>query len=112
MTAIGQLRHRVDLEYATGASDDGGGMEQVWLPKATLWASIEPTSGREAVIAGRLSSEVTHTVTIRYRQDIKPADRFRLTQPDKPARTFEIGAIVNVNERNRWLRCFCEERDL
>jgi len=30
----------------------------------------------------------------------------------KDARVFHIVSVINVDERNRWLKCLCEERDL
>jgi head-tail adaptor len=30
----------------------------------------------------------------------------------KGARLFHIVTVINVEERNRWLKCLCEEREL
>ena len=115
MTGVGKMRHRLELQELGGIPDEGGGTIETWLPKALVWANIEPVDGREIVTAGRVSSAVTHTITLRHRTGVRPAQRFHLAAPansSEPPRIFEIAAVVNINERNRWLRCYCEERDL
>jgi head-tail adaptor len=46
-------------------------------------------------------------VTLRYRAGVQPDMRFR-----KGVRLFLIVTVVNSDERNRWLTCQCEEREL
>jgi head-tail adaptor len=48
-----------------------------------------------------------HLIALRYRPGVVPAMRFR-----KAARVFHILSVINVDERDRWLKCFCEEREL
>ena len=59
------------------------------------------------VEADRLAGSVSHEVALRYRPGIVPAMRFR-----KGARVFHIVSVIDVDERRRWLKCLCEERDL
>ena len=67
----------------------------------------QPSGGSEAVESGRLAGRVSHTVTFRYLAGVTPAMRFRLGP-----RVFHILAAIDEDERRRWLRCLCEERDL
>jgi head-tail adaptor len=46
-------------------------------------------------------------VSLRYRAGVVPAMRLR-----KGARIFQILAVIDVEERRRWLKCWCEEREL
>jgi SPP1 family predicted phage head-tail adaptor len=101
---VGALRHRIRLEQPTRLADGGGGAVVTWTPVADLWASIKPTSGREALVADQVAGRVSHEIHVRYRADIVPAMRFSLG-----TRTFEIIAAIDVEERRRQLRCLCRE---
>jgi len=103
----GALRHRLVLEEAQRVSDGAGGFTETWVTVATVWAAIEPSGGGEGVDSGRLAGRVSHTVSLRYRAEVIPAMRFR-----QGTRLFHILAAINEDERRRWLRCLCEERDL
>ena len=43
----GQLRHRVTIQQATETTDGFGGVTQAWATFATVWAAVEPLTGRE-----------------------------------------------------------------
>jgi SPP1 family predicted phage head-tail adaptor len=104
---VGSLRHRVSLESAATTADEGGGVIIVWEEIALLWVAIKPLSGREALTAGQFSSRLTHEISMRYRTLVLPEMRFR-----KGSRIFQIKAVMDVDEQRRWLRVFCEEREL
>jgi len=101
------LRHRLVLEELSRTSDDGGGFTESWVTVATLWCDLRPVGGAEGFESDRLAGRVSHEIALRYRPDVVPAMRFR-----KGARVFHIVSVINVDERNRWLKCLCEERDL
>ncbi len=107
VTPIGALRHRLQLETENRVDDGGGGVTQTWSPVATVWASIKPRSGQEVFAADRLSGRLTHEIRIRYRTGVTPVMRFR-----QGSRIFQILAVIDMDERRRWLRCLCEEREL
>lgn len=101
------LRHRVTLEALARAGDSGGGFVETWEEVAELAADIRPADGSETVEADRLAGSLTHQVVLRYRPGVVPAMRFR-----KGTRLFQILSVIDVDERRRWLKCFCEEREL
>jgi SPP1 family predicted phage head-tail adaptor len=101
------LRHRLALEELDRVSDGGGGFTETWVGAATLWCDLRPLAGSETVEADRLAGTVTHEVALRYRPGVVPAMRFR-----NGGRVFHIVSVINVDERDRWLKCLCEERDL
>ena len=101
------LRHRLRLEELQREGDEGGGFSETWVELAELSADLRPTGGSEGVEADRLAGRITHEVSLRYRAGVTPAMRFR-----KGARLFHILTVINVEERNRWLKCLCEEREL
>ena len=107
MTRAGALRHRVILESMTKVDDGGGGLDIIWEEVAPLWVAIKPKSGRERLGAGQYASRLTHEITLRYRTLALPEMRFR-----KGSRIFEIVAVINVDEKNQWLRALCQEREL
>lgn len=88
-------------------TDDGGGFAESWVTVAVLSADLRPIDGEERVEAGRLAGRITHEVVLRYRAGVVPAMRFT-----KGTRLFHILAVIDVEERQRWLKCLCEERDL
>ena len=101
------LRHRLALEELQRVEDEGGGFTETWVEVEELWADLRPTGGSESVEADRLAGRVSHEVSLRYRPGVQAAMRFR-----KGARLFHIVTVINVEERSRWLKCLCEEREL
>jgi SPP1 family predicted phage head-tail adaptor len=101
------MRHRLTLESASRAPDGGGGALETWATVAEVWAEITPTTGTEAVDADALTGRVSHEIVFRYRSGVAPVMRLR-----SGTRLFEIAAVIDVDERRRWLRCLCMERDL
>jgi SPP1 family predicted phage head-tail adaptor len=101
---IGKLRERVTLQSEQSVSDGGGGQVVAWTDVATVWAAIEPLTGRERRAAGRLESVLTHKVTIRHLAGVTAKMRVAAG-----ARVFNVRAVVNPAERDRWLELLCEE---
>jgi SPP1 family predicted phage head-tail adaptor len=103
----GALRHRIDIEAATRTGNGSGGAVEAWSSVAQVWASIDAQTGDERVRSEGISGQVSHRIHLRYRADLTPAHRFRFG-----ARVFDILAVLDVDERRRFLRCLCQERDL
>lgn len=81
--------------------------EQALNEVKTVWASVEPTRGREYQEAQRIRPELTYKITTRYHKDITP-DMFIKFRD----RYFEIVSIINVGERNEMLEIVCIEKIL
>lgn len=101
---IGKLRHRVTLESYEVMKDSIGAEKRTWRQMTTVWASIEPVSGRELIAIGMEKAEVTTKVTIRYRKNIGPNIRIRFRE-----RIFEVISTINPEERNILLSLMCKE---
>lgn len=101
---IGRLRKRVTLEARSASQGTAGQPAGTWAPVATVWASIEPLSGREMLAAEAAQSEVSHRVTLRYRAAITAAMRVNYG-----GRYFNIRAVRNINERDDVLILDCTE---
>ncbi|HWV83775.1 MAG TPA: phage head closure protein [Hyphomicrobiaceae bacterium] len=105
--AIGRLRHRLTLETASRTPDGGGGAVETWTAVAQVWGRIVPTGGTEIADADGIGGRLSHEITIRHRAGVTPAMRFI-----SGSRRFEIIAAIDIDERRRWLKCLCMERDL
>ena len=79
--------------------------EQVLTKIKTVWASVEPTRGREYQEAQRIRPELTYKVTMRYHSGITPDMFIRWGK-----RFFDIVSVINVRERNEMLEIICTER--
>jgi SPP1 family predicted phage head-tail adaptor len=102
MSAIGagQLKQRVRIQQPTVSKDMLGAPTKGWTDLATVWADIQPISGREARIADRVAAEVTHQITVRFRDaftDPKVVAQLRVLYR---SRIFAIQAALNEDEAN------------
>ena len=102
---IGKLRHRVTLQRPVITKDNIGQEIEEWQDVATVWASVEPLSGKEYFSAKQVNSEVSAKITLRFLQGITPEVRVIL---DK--HTYNILAVINFGERNVYLQLLCSEK--
>jgi SPP1 family predicted phage head-tail adaptor len=100
----GRLRHQVTLETQSTILDTFGEESNAWTATATVWASIEPISGRERLLASGTQADITHRIRMRYRSGVAP--RMRVTFG---TRHFDIVSVANREERNRELELMCQE---
>lgn len=100
----GKLRHRVDIQKPTNAQNSLGETVPTFVDQDRVWAEVMPLSGRELLAARQTTGEVTHQVTIRWRDGLTPTHRIRFG-----TRIFEILSVINVEERNREMRVLCKE---
>ncbi len=102
----GPLRHRVNVLQPTGGSPDAyGQVPPGWSTFATVWARIEPATGRELEFAKSFEATVTHKVIIRYLAGLLPT-----MQIQYGSRIFAINAILDFEERRRWNTLLCTEK--
>lgn len=102
--AIGGLKKRVTILKQVRVSDGQGGFTETWQEVGTVWAAIEPISGREYYEAMQLASDVTHRVRMRY-MDLTPHEKIKYDD-----RVFDIIAVIDVNMEHRELEVLCNER--
>ena len=62
----GSLNRRIKFQRPTTLKDMVGAPRRSWTDVTTVWGEIQPLSGREAVIASRISAEISHQITVRY----------------------------------------------
>lgn len=75
----GKFRHRITFQQYDGTLDENGDIRDDedgnWDDFKTVWASVEPLSGKEFYAAEQSQSEVTHKIRCRYFSGISPAMR-------------------------------------
>lgn len=101
---IGLLRKQVTVQAETQTADGGGGYTLGWTNLMTVWAEIKPLNGSKVFVAHHLEGHVTHHVTMRYQSGITTDMRLIYG-----ARLFNIRAVMNTDETNRWLELLVEE---
>jgi SPP1 family predicted phage head-tail adaptor len=106
---IGKFRKSLSLEQEALVPDGAGGLASSWTVVATLWGYMEPIGAAALFHTRNLEKRCTHLVTVRYRPDIQIQTGMRLSLG---SRTFMIRAIVNQDERNRFIEMMVEEGGL
>jgi SPP1 family predicted phage head-tail adaptor len=61
----GQLSRRIRIQIRSTGQDSFGAPQQGWIDLATVWADIQPLTGRELESAQRIASEVSHRIAVR-----------------------------------------------
>ena len=102
---IGNLRHRITLQKPVIIRDSIGQELEEWQDVATVWASVEPLSGKEYFNAQQTNSEVSTKITIRYLKSITPFMRVFFQK-----HTYNILSVINFEERNIYLQLLCSEK--
>lgn len=103
---VNKLRHQITIEKNAGTQSDGAGNRiPVWEPLFTTWAEVRPLRGDEIETAALLRQEITHMVTIRYRNDFT-RDKHRV---NFNGRILAIETIINKDELNVELNIQCRE---
>ena len=104
----GKMRHRVTFQSFAGAVDSFGdplqGDDSQWEDVATLWAAIDPVSGKEFYAAQQSQSTVSHKVRCRYQSGLTTAMRIKYGR-----RLFKILSIIDWEERHESLLIMCQE---
>jgi len=103
---IGKLRHRITFQERYEVSDGHTGKIVSWKDKVTLWASVEPLSGREFFYGHQIKNEVSHRVKVRYRTDLTVEMRINWNR-----RIMKIESIIDVKSQHRILEILCREEE-
>ena len=101
---IGRTNKRITFCRYEEKEDELLQLEQILTDIKTVWASVEPTRGREYQEAQRIRPELTYKITTRYHKGITPDMLIRFKD-----RYFHIVSIINVREKNEMLEIVCTE---
>ncbi len=101
----GELNKRITIQTKGTPTRDSFGAEVIaWSTFATVWAAVEPLSGREYLAAQQATATVDTRIRIRYFAGVLPEMRIVYG-----SRTFEIVSVINVKEVGRELQIMCRE---
>lgn len=94
----GKLRHRIMIEAPTGAQNEFGEPVEGWSLFASVWASREDLTGREAFLAQQAKSEVTSRFRVRYLDGVTGSMRI-----SSDGVLYNIESVQDVDGRRRSL---------
>jgi SPP1 family predicted phage head-tail adaptor len=110
--SAGTYRERVRFERRVEGADDGYGNTLLnWTPLITVAARIDPMTGEERLIAGKLQAVQAYEITVRWSfaaRGIKPSDRAVNVRTDE---VYNIHSVANDDERRREICLLCSWGD-
>jgi len=98
------MRHRITFQYQQKAPNAIGEPVTTWADWQTVWASIDPNTGKRYYQALQANAEVDGIIRVRYLNGVKPTMRVKYG-----SRIFKIVSILDVQERRRELRVYYQE---
>lgn len=100
------FNHRVSLQKEKQTTDDCGTITSSWEEIAKVWAKIEPISFTQNFSRMKNDVEITHKISIRYRNDTKDVKKiifndreFYVISSICPEENYEL-LIFDVKEQN------------
>lgn len=105
-----QLKSRITIQSKTQVSDSMGGWTETWSAGTAVWAMWKPMSGNERVQAMRIQPGLSVRAVIRFRGNAQGAPYY--SAADRVVyrgRTYNITAIVDVDDAGEWLELFLTE---
>lgn len=109
----GALTRRITLQQRATTQDTFGGQSITWTDVATVWAAVEPLTGRELLSAQAVQSTVSHQITIRYQAqfaDPKQMAQMRAVMiKDGVTRLFNIHGSRDEGEKRQSIVLDAEE---
>ena len=97
--SAGMLTRRIKIQRPSTIKDSAGAPCRTWLDVTTVWADIQPLSGKEAVIANRISAELSHQIIVRYQSLFENPQQVAQMRVLYKARIFNIHSALNEDER-------------
>ena len=107
--SAGTLRKRITLQQQSISVDTYGQQIITWTDVATVWASIEPSVGRELMAAQAVSLDQPTTITIRWQAAFANPKAVAAMRAVYNGRLFNIHSVENEEERNRTLTLLASE---
>ena len=101
---IGRLRHRVQVQNPSMATNGLGERTASYTTAETVWAAIEPFQGTELQDANQTKGRITHKILVRYSSNITTTSRLVYE-----SRNFEIIEILNRLELDQALEIRARE---
>ena len=105
---LGRMRDLVSIQRQERTVTTDGGASLNWVELGKAYAYIKPRSGLENFVGMQIQDKITHDIRMRWRADLVPNNRLVLEEGET-TRRFQIRAVINEEERDRFVRIFAEE---
>lgn len=102
----GQLNKLLVLESKQSTQGNDGGEVTAWVPVATVWASIEPIGGREAMRANQIVADTETRIKIRWSSQVAAVNATWRAVHDGVI--YNIKRVANIKTANREIELMCE----
>ena len=98
------MRQRITIQDKEATRDSFGEEVINWVDWITVWAAVEPLTGREFLDAKMVTAEVTTRIRIRHLEGMLPEKRvvFGL-------KFYDVKAVIHVKEKEREDHLMCQE---
>lgn len=106
----GRLNQRVVLQSRTETQNSFGETTWTWADWKTVWASVEPLTGREYFAASQAQAESSIRIRIRHLDGVTTKHRVKHTV-NAVARYYEIEAVLPVHHDRAEMHLMCTERE-
>lgn len=107
--SAGTLRRRITLQQQSTSVDAYGQPVVTWADVATIWASLEPSFGRELIAAQAVNLDQPTTITIRWQSAFSNPRSVAAMRAVYKGRIFNIHSVQNEDERNSMLTLIASE---
>lgn len=96
MIRAGALNNRLMLQRPANTRGSAGALIEGYEDVATVWGAVEPAGGREGLESGKITTEMTHRLRIRFRADVKATWRVKWSDPVTSPPTLRYFRLVSV----------------
>jgi SPP1 family predicted phage head-tail adaptor len=98
----GALSERIEIQQKAVTRADNGEEIVTWPVFATVWADVEPLSGREVVSVRAAQADLSLRVRLRYLAGVNPTMRVWWANAGWP-----ISEVIDVRARRTELQLLC-----
>lgn len=109
----GKLRNRVTIQRRHETRDAVGAVVVTYLDVRSVWASVEPLTGREFFAAQQVQADAVTRIRLRYMPDAVPGMRVEFVTVHASPQSvdlFDVEAVMHTNERRRETLLMCKKR--
>ena len=103
------LNRKLVLESPVTAPDGAGGFTKTWAVVGTLWADVQPGTGKELAGIEVNVSSVSYLITVRGAAVGSPQRLKAGQRLTEGTRRFEILAVTEADAQARHLKCYARE---
>lgn len=109
MVKIGAKNKQVEIQQPAEVIDTFGDPQPSWTTVVTVWAEIQPLTGREFLGSSRVQTEVNFRIMIRWQPELSAIDA--TWRVKYGSRIFGIVHPNNMNEADVQFELMCKERN-